>query len=251
MRCASDGARIVIASKTTEPNPKLPGTIHSVAAEVEATGGQALALALDVRDEEAISDVMAQAAKRFGGIDALINNAGAIYLTNTEMTPLKRYDLMQDINTRAVFSCSQAALPYLKKSACPHILNLSPPISLERKWLQDNLAYTISKYGMTLCTIGMSAEFERYRIAVNSLWPRTTIATTAIERLMGEAGMKQSRKPEIMADAAHVILCTTDRKFTGQVLIDEDVLRDSGVTDFDLYAYAPGEELLPDFYIDS
>ncbi len=251
LKCAEDGANIVVASKTSEPHPKLPGTIHTVAQEIEDRGGQALPLQLDVRDDQNIEAVIQQSAEKFGGIDILINNAGAISLTNTENTPMKRYDLMQSINTRAVFACSQAALPFLKKADNPHILNLSPPISLKDKWLQNNVAYTISKYGMTICTLGMSAEFEPYGIAVNSLWPRTTIATAAIENIMGEEGMTQSRKPKIMADAAYFILTTTDRKITGQALIDETVLKEHGITDFDPYAYAPGNELLPDFYIDA
>lgn len=251
LKCAADGANIVIASKTVDPHPKLPGTIHSVAKEVEECGGHALPLQLDVRDEQNIEAVIKHSAEAFGGVDILINNAGAINLTDTENTPMKRYDLMQAVNTRAVFACSRAALPYLKKATNPHILNLSPPISLKDKWLQNNVAYTISKYGMTLCSIGMSAEFETHGIAVNSLWPRTTIATAAIENIMGEDGMNQSRKPEIMADAAYYILTTSDRKITGQALIDETILREHGVTDFDQYAYKPGNELLPDFYIEN
>lgn len=250
LKCASDGAHIVIASKTSEPHPKLKGTIHTVAQEVEDLGGKALPIQLDVRDDANIEQVVESTVKNFGGIDILINNAGAISLTNTESTPMKRYDLMQGINTRAVFACSQACLPYLKKAENPHILNLSPPILLAPKWLQDNVAYTISKYGMTLCTIGMSAEFEEYGIAVNALWPRTIISTAAIENIMGERGMNQGRKPEIMADAAYAILTTTDRKITGQALIDEVILREHGVTDFDQYAFKAGEQLMPDFYID-
>jgi citronellol/citronellal dehydrogenase len=250
LKCAADGAHIVIASKTAEPHPKLEGTIHTVAQEVEEAGGKALPIQLDVRDDANIAQVVEQTIQEFGGIDVLVNNAGAISLTNTETTPMKRYDLMQGINARAVFACSQACLPYLKKAENPHILNLSPPISLNPKWLQNNVAYTISKYGMTLCTIGMSAEFENYGISVNSLWPRTLISTAAVHNLMGDTGMNQGRKPEIMADATYAILTTTDRKITGQVLIDEVILREHGVSDFEQYAYKPGEELLPDYYID-
>lgn len=251
LKCATDGANIVIAAKTAEPHPDLPGTIYSVAEEVEAAGGKAVPIQVDVRHEESITSMVNQAVESFGGIDALINNAGAIYLTPTEETPMKRYDLMQAINTRAVFLCSQACLPSLKKADSPHILNLSPPIGLDPKWLQNNLAYTISKYGMTLCTIGMSAEFEKYGIAVNSLWPRTFIATAAIDRLMGDSARKQCRKPEIMADAAYAILTTADRKITGQTLIDDEVLSAEGITNFDQYAYDPNTELMTDFYIET
>src|SRR5688572_30329698 len=224
LKCAKDGANIVIAAKSSEPNPKLPGTIHSVAEEVKAAGGQALALRLDVRNEEEIKSVVESAAKHFGGIDILVNNAGAIRLTTTDATPAKSFDLMWGVNTRATFLCSQACLPYLEKSSQAHILNLSPPINLDPKWMQNNCAYTITKYGMSLCTLGMAAEFSGRRIAVNSLWPRTTIATAAIDWLMGEEGMKSARKPAIMADAAYSIFCQDPAKLTGQLLIDEDYL---------------------------
>ncbi|MGY0219078.1 SDR family oxidoreductase [Endozoicomonadaceae bacterium StTr2] len=253
LRCAADGANIVIAAKSAEPHPKLPGTIHSVAKEVEEAGGSALALQLDVRDEAAVHSVMEQAAGHFGGIDAVINNAGAINLRPAEATPLKRFDLMHQINTRAVLLCSQAALPWLKKSEAGHIINLSPPLNLDKKWLKPYIPYTVTKYGMTLLTQGLAAEFEQYGIAVNSLWPRTTIATAAIEY---EAGgpeiMKRSRKPAIMADAAYEILSTTDLSLTGQSLLDEDILGSRGVTDFASYAVAPelADKLFPDLYLD-
>lgn len=250
LKCAADGANIVIAAKTAEPHPKLPGTIYTVAEEVEAAGGKPLPLQVDVRDEESVGAMVAKTIETFGGIDVLINNAGAISLTNTESTPMKRYDLMQAINARGAFLCSQKALPYLKKSDNPHILNLSPPISLDPKWLRNNVAYTISKYGMTLCTIGMAAEFKDYGIAVNSLWPQTMIATAAINMVLGEEGMKQSRTPEIVADAAYEILITTGCKLTGLAIIDEEILHARKHSDFDKYAYAPGHKLMTDFYVE-
>ncbi len=250
LKCAQDGANIVIASKTTDPHPTLPGTIYTVAEEVKAVGGQALPLKLDVRDSENVEQIMKQTAEAFGGIDILVNNAGAINLTDTESTPMKRYDLMQDVNVRAVFSCSQAALPYLKKAENPHILSLSPPVSLDPKWLQNHVAYTISKYGMTLCSIGMSAEFERYGIAVNSLWPRTIIATAAINWIMGDDGMKQSRTPAIMADTAYMLFNKQKREITGQAIIDEYFLRDHGIDDFDQYANDPDTEPMLDFFVE-
>ena len=249
LRCAADGANLVIAAKSDQPHPKLPGTIHSVAAEVEAAGGKALPVAVDVRSEEDVRRMVAETVAAFGGIDALVNNAGAISLTPTAETPLKRYDLMQQVNARAVFLCSQACLPHLKLSPNAHIINLSPPISLDPKWLAGHTAYTISKYGMTLCTLGMAAEFAPHRIAVNSLWPRTIIDTAAVEMLMGSVGRKHARKPQIVADAADQILITTGLALTGQTLLDEDVLRQRGEQDFSQYACVPGEELLPDLFL--
>lgn len=251
LRCAADGANIVIAAKSAEPNPKLPGTIFTVAKAVERAGGQALALQLDVRDADQIHETIQKAAAHFGGIDILVNNAGAIRLTTTDATPPKSFDLMMGINARATFFCSQACLPYLKKSSNAHILNLSPPISFEPRWLQNNLAYTITKYGMSLCSIGMAAEFKDDRISVNSLWPRTAIATAAIGMLMGEEAFKQSRKPQIIADAAHALFLTPAGEITGQWLIDDDFLRDhAGVTDFGQYACVPGTtDLIQDFFV--
>ncbi len=250
LRCAADGANVVIAAKTAEPHPKLPGTIYTVAEEVENAGGRPLPVILDVRFEESVEKMIQETVDKFGGIDAMVNNAGAISLTPTEATPMKRYDLMQGVNVRAVFLCSQKAIPHLKKSENPHILNLSPPLSLDPKWLQNHVAYTLSKYGMSLCTIGMAAEFKKEGIAVNSLWPRTTIWTAALAMLLGEDGKKGAREPEIMADAAYEILKTPSRELTGQTLIDEDFLRTRDYADFDKYACVPGEELMTDFYVE-
>jgi len=251
LRCAQDGANIVIAAKSAEPHPKLPGTIHTVAEEVRANGGQALALKLDVRNEDEIASVVTEAAQHFGGIDILVNNAGAIKLTSTESTQPKSFDLMWGVNTRATFLCSQACLPYLAKSESAHILNLSPPINLDPKWLENHCAYTITKYGMSMCTIGMAAEFKDKGIAVNSLWPRTAIATAAIDWLMGEEGMRASRKASIVSDAAYALFTGPKGSVTGKHLIDEDFLRTKGVKDFDAYAVAPGTELFTDFFVDA
>jgi citronellol/citronellal dehydrogenase len=252
LRAARDGANIVIAAKSAEPHAKLPGTIHSVAAEVEAAGGKALALQVDVRDEDGVRQALAQANEHFGGIDALVNNAGAIKLTGVQHIELKRFDLMHQINTRAVLLCSQAALPYLKKSA-GHILNLSPPLNLANKWFAQFSPYTVTKYGMSMLTLGMSEEFAGYGISVNSLWPQTMIATAAIEFQLGNReSFKQARTPVIMADAAHVILGSRDRQITGRLLIDEEILRESGVAEFDHYRFEPGSTttLMPDLFID-
>lgn len=251
LKCAADGANIVIAAKSAEPHPKLPGTIFSVAKEVEEAGGQALPLQLDVRDTDQIQTAVQAAAAHFGGIDVLVNNAGAIRLTSTDATTPKSFDLMMSVNTRATYFCSQACLPYLEKSSGAHILNLSPPISFEPKWLQNNIAYTITKYGMSLCTAGMAAEFRDKNISVNSLWPRTAIWTAAIDMLMGEAAMEKSRKPEIIADAAHALFLTPGGQITGQWLLDDDFLKEHcGVTNFDAYACAPGAtDFIADFFV--
>ena len=252
LRAARDGANIVIAAKSAEPHAKLPGTIHSVAAEVEAAGGKALALQVDVRDEAAVRQALAQANEHFGTIDALVNNAGAIKLTGVQHIELKRFDLMHQINTRAVLLCSQAALPYLKKSA-GHILNLSPPLNLANKWFAQYSPYTVTKYGMSMLTLGMSEEFANYGISVNSLWPQTMIATAAIEFQLGNReSFKQARTPAIMADAAYVILSSSGRQISGRLLIDEEILRESGVTEFDHYRFAPGSTttLMPDLFVD-
>ena len=252
LRAAKDGANIVIAAKSAEPHAKLPGTIHSVAAEVEAAGGKALALQVDVRDEDAVRQALAQANEHFGGIDALVNNAGAIKLTGVQHIELKRFDLMHQINTRAVLLCSQAALPYLKKSA-GHILNLSPPLNLASKWFAQFSPYTVTKYGMSMLTVGMSEEFTSYGISVNSLWPQTMIATAAIEFQLGNReSFKQARTPAIMADAAHVILSSSGRQITGRLLIDEEILRESGVAEFDQYRFdrESAAVLMPDLFID-
>jgi citronellol/citronellal dehydrogenase len=252
LKAAAEGANTVIAAKSAEPHPKLEGTIFSVAAEVEAAGGKALALQLDVRDEQAVAAAMAQAAEHFGGIDALINNAGAIKLVGVEKLEPKRFDLMYQINTRAVMVCSQAALPYLKKSAGGHILNLSPPLNLDAKWFAQHGPYTVTKYGMSMLTLGMSEEFKKYGISVNSLWPKTMIATAAIEFELGSRdAFKRARTPAIMADAAHAILASQGRSNTGRLLIDEDILREQGVSDFEPYRFDPaGGSLVPDLFVD-
>ncbi len=252
LKAAADGANIVIAAKSAEPHPKLEGTIFSVAAEVEAAGGKALALQLDVRDEQAVATAMAQAAEHFGGIDALVNNAGAIKLVGVEKLEPRRFDLMYQINTRAVMVCSQAALAYLKKSTSGHILNLSPPLNLDAKWFAQHGPYTVTKYGMSMLTLGMSEEFKKYGISVNSLWPKTMIATAAIEFELGSRdAFKRARTPAIMADAAHAILASEGRRITGRLLIDEDILREQGTTDFEQYRFDPdGGSLIPDLFVD-
>jgi citronellol/citronellal dehydrogenase len=250
LRAARDGARVAVAAKTADPHPKLAGTIHTVAAEIEAAGGKALAIQLDVRDEGAIAQAVAKAAKAFGGIDILVNNASAISLTSTLETPAKRFDLMMAVNMRATFLCSQACIPWLKKAANPHILNLSPPLNMQPRWFAGHVAYTMSKYGMSMCTLGMAEELKRDGIAVNSLWPRTTIATAAVEVHFPEAILKASRHAAIMADAAHVILTSDSRGHTGHFYIDEEVLRRAGVKDFERYAVTPGSALFQDLFVD-
>ncbi len=249
LRAARDGANIIIAAKSDVPNPKLPGTIHSVAKEVEDAGGQALAIALDVREDERIADALRAGAERFGGIDAVINNAGAISLTPVAFTPLKKVDLMFGVNVRAAYACAHHAIPYLKKSPNPHILSLSPPIDLDPRWFKNHTAYTISKYGMTMVTVGLSGELASAGIAVNSLWPRTIIETAALKLVGGAALGRQARTPEIMADAAYAILTTPSRELTGQQLLDEPFLRSRGVTDFDHYAVMAGAHLLTDLFV--
>lgn len=250
LRCARDGANIIITGKTEKEHAQLSGTIHSVAEEVNAAGGNALSIALDVRDEEKIQQAVKQAADHFGGIDVLINNAGAIFLAPCEQTPMKRFDLVMSVNVRATFACAQACLPYLKQSDNPHILTMSPPINIKPKWFKDSVAYTISKYGMSCCTLGLAEEFRGDGIAVNSLWPKTTIATAAIEVNFPKAVYQASRKPEIMADAAHHIITQPSKDLTGHFLLDEEVLRSSGVTDFDQYAINPGAPLFDDLYVE-
>ncbi len=249
LRAAADGANVVIASKTAEPHPKLPGTIHSAAAEVEAAGGRALAIQCDIRDEEAVQRAVAATVARFGGIDVLVNNASAISLTGTLETPVKRFDLMWSVNARGTFVCSQACIPHLAKAANPHILNLSPPLDLDPKWFKDHVAYTMSKYGMSLCVLGMAEELRGKGIAVNALWPRTVILTAALAMLGGAVPPERCRKPEIMADAAHAVLTRDSRAATGNFYLDDEVLAAAGVTDLDRYAVAPGHELHPDFFV--
>ena len=249
LRCARDGARVVITGKTVAPHAKLPGTIYTVADEVEQAGGQALAIQLDVRDELAIQAAVEQAVQHFGGIDVLVNNASAIGMTPTMETTAKRLDLMWDVNMRATFLASQACIPYLKRAANPHILTLSPPLNLDAKWFAPHLAYTISKYGMSLCTLGLAREFAADGIAVDCLWPRTTIATAAIQFNFPEAVLRASRKPAIMADAAHAILVRDSRSGSGNFFIDEDVLRAAGESDFEQYAVSPGTPLFNDLFL--
>ncbi len=253
LRAARDGANIVIVAKTEAPHPKLPGTIHTAAEEIERAGGQALPLAVDIRDAAAVEAAVEKAAARFGGIDILVNNASAINLSGTLEIPLKRFDLMHQVNARGTFVCVQACLPYLQRSDNPHVLMLSPPLNMEPRWFGPHVAYTMAKYGMSMCVLGMAEEFRPAGIAFNALWPRTAIATAAVRNLLGgDEAVKRSRKPEIMADAAYALLCRNSRACTGQFFIDEDVLRAEGQTDFRSYqvdAQTAPEDLLPDFFI--
>jgi len=252
LRFARDGASIVVAAKTAEPHPKLEGTITDTALEVEKAGGKALAFQVDVRSEQQVAAMVAAAAERFGGIDALVNNASAISLTGVEGTPVKKYDLMQAVNSRGVFVCSQAVIPHLKRSPCPHILTLSPPLSTDPKWLEHHAPYTLSKFGMTMLSLGMAAELRRYGIAVNCLWPRTIIATAAVEFALADRdAFKYCRKPDILADAAHEILTTQGLALTGRTLTDEEILQARGVTDFTPYAYDKeyAGRLIPDLFL--
>lgn len=249
LRAARDGANIVIAAKSSVANPKLPGTIHTAAAAIEAVGGHALALQVDIREQDQVVAAAARAAERFGGIDIVVNNASAIWLAGTAETPMKRFDLMQQVNTRGTFLVTQSCLPYLKRADNPHVLMLSPPLNLDPKWFAQHTAYTIAKYGMSLCVLGMSAEFAPLGIAVNALWPRTVIATAAIGMLDG-VNTEQCRTPDIVSDAAHAILTRSARGYSGHFAIDDEVLRDEGITDFDRYAVQPGSALLADFFLD-
>lgn len=243
------GANIVITGKTTEPHPKLEGTINTVAAEIAALGAPVIAIPLDVRNESAIEDMVNQVVSRFGGIDILINNASAINVANTESLAIKTFDLMLQVNVRATFACSKLCLPYLKKSSNPHILTLSPPINLSPRWFKDHVAYTISKYGMSMCTLGMSEEFKPFNIAVNSLWPRTAIATAAIKNLFPPQLYAATRIPEIVALAAENIVQEDSRVFTGNFIIDEDYLRTKGITDFNQFATDPSVPVYEDFFL--
>ena len=254
LRAAKDGAKIAFAAKTVEENPKLPGTIFTAAKEIEAAGGVALPIQCDIRDETAVESAVNQAAEKFGGIDILINNASAINLTPTEKTPAKRFDLMFDVNVRGTFLTSQAAIPYLRKSAesgrNPHILTLSPPLSMKAKWFKNHVAYTMSKYGMSMCVLGMSEEFKRDGIAVNALWPRTAIDTAALQMIPG-IDTDFCRKPEILADAAYEILNRPSAETTGNFFIDDEVLASIGITDLDKYSVVPGtKDFLLDFFLD-
>jgi len=251
LRAARDGANVVIAAKTAEPHPKLPGTIYTAAKEVDQAGGRALAVPTDIRFDDQVLNAVAQAIARFGGIDILVNNASAIHLAGTLDTPMKRYDLMFDINARGSFFTTQACLPHLEKAANPHVLNLSPPLSWEPRWFAPHAAYSLSKYAMSAWVLGMAEEFRDRGIAFNALWPRTTIDTEAIRLIMGEDMRRRCRKPEILADAAHVILTQDSRAFTGRFCIDEDVLREAGVSDFSPYRHegVSEEDLLPDLLL--
>ena len=248
-RAARDGANVAIVAKTDRPNPKLPGTIFTTAEAVERAGGNALPLAVDIRDEQAVAKAAEQTAEQFGGIDILVNNASAIWLADTVGTSPKRFDLMLNVNLRGTFICSQACFPWLEQSDNAHILNMSPPPDLNPRWFRDHTAYTISKYGMSLCALGMAAEFADKGIAVNTLWPRTVIATAALAMLGGRVKPQQCRKPEIVADAAHAILVRPSRECTGRHFIDEEALEEAGITDFSGYAVQPGNELMPDLFV--
>ena len=250
-RLAASGVNVVIASKTTEPHPKLPGTIYEAANEITTLGGKALPLVLDVRDEEQIKKVVKQTVDHFGGIDILVNNAGAIFLADVENTPVKRYDLMQQINVRATYLMSQACIPYLRKSDHAHILTLSPRINLEPKWFENHTAYTVSKYAMSLVMFGLAAELRPYHVAVNALWPKTVIATAAVKNLLGgDEMLRRSRWPSIVADAAYYIVSQDPGEGSGEFYTDEEVLRRYGVTDFNQYAVDPSATLAPDLFID-
>ena len=249
LRAAADGANVAIAAKSEVSNPKLPGTIHSAAREIEAAGGQALAVRCDIREEASVLAAVQATVERFGGIDILVNNASAIWLHPTAETPMKRFDLMFAVNVRGTFLCSQACLPHLKRAANPHILTLAPPPTLDPKWFAPHVAYTIAKTGMSLCTLGMAAEFAPLGIGVNALWPRTVIATAAVRMLPG-IDPERCRKPAIVADAAHAILVQDSRQLSGRFLIDEDVLRAAGVHDFSRYAIKTGTDLHPDLFLD-
>jgi citronellol/citronellal dehydrogenase len=243
LRAARDGANVVIAAKTTVPHPKLPGTIFTAGEEIDAAGGRALPIKTDIREETQVRAAFEQAAEKFGGVDILVNNASAIFLAGTIDTPMKRFDLMFDVNVRGTFLCSQVAIPYLKESDNPHILTLSPPLNMDSKW-------TMAKYGMSECVLGMSAELGRFGIAVNALWPRTVIDTSALTMLGDRVKLENCRTPEIMADSAHAILIRDSRECTGNFYIDEDVLREEGVTDLDQYALAADQPLLKDLFLD-
>jgi len=250
LRAAADGANVVIAAKSAEPHPKLEGTIFTAAEEVEAAGGKALPLQVDIRDERQIVDAASKTAEHFGGIDILVNNASAISLTGTLETPMRRVDLMFSVNVRGTYATSQACLPYLLDADNAHILNISPPLNLNPDWFRNHTAYTIAKYGMSMCVLGMAAEFADRGVAVNALWPRTAIATAAIKMLGGLISADHCRKPEIMADAAHQVLLSQGGSLTGRFLIDDEVLAEAGVSDFDRYAVSPGSPLAPDFFLD-
>ena len=250
LRAARDGANVAIAAKTTEPHPKLEGTIYTAAEEIEKAGGKALPIVVDVRDEDSVKAAIAKTAETFGSLDIVVNNASAINLSRTEAIDMKRYDLMNQINARGTFMVSKFAIPHLAKAANPHILMLSPPLDMSEKWFAPHLAYSIAKYGMSLCVLGLAGELRGKGIAVNALWPRTTIATAAVNNLLGgDALMKASRTPEILADAAHMIFTTPSKELTGQFLIDDTFMHARGIRDFDKYRADPTQDLAPDFFV--
>ncbi|MBS0275608.1 MAG: NAD(P)-dependent oxidoreductase [Proteobacteria bacterium] len=250
VRAARDGANVAVAAKTAEPHPKLPGTIYTAAEEIEKAGGTAMPIVCDIRFEEQVQAAVDQAAAKFGGIDILVNNASAISLTGTLQTDMKRYDLMNGINARGTYLVSRTCIPYLKKADNPHVLNLSPPLDMNPKWFAGHTAYSMAKYGMSMCVLGMAAEFKDDGIAFNALWPRTGIATAAIRNaLAGDEGMKHCRTADILADAAHIVFEKKARDFTGNFLIDDTFLAENGVTDFDKYRVDPTKDLMPDFFV--
>jgi citronellol/citronellal dehydrogenase len=249
-RAAADGANVVIAAKTDKPHPKLPGTIHTAAEEIEQAGGKALPLVCDIRDDDAVAAAVEQGAETFGGIDIVVNNASAIALLGTEEIKMSRFDLMHQVNARGTFLVSKTCLPWLRKSENPHILVLAPPLNMVEKWFAPHVAYSMAKYGMSMCVLGMAGEFRKDGIAVNALWPRTTIATAAVNMLGGDELMQHSRKPEIMADAACVIMNRPSREFSGNFCIDDAVLEDACITDLSGYAVNPDVPLAPDFFVE-
>jgi len=250
LRAARDGANVAVVAKTKDPHPKLPGTVYTACEEIEKAGGKALACVTDIRFDDQVAEAAKRTADTFGGIDILVNNASAIQLTSTPDTPMKRFDLMHQINTRGTFLCTQACYPYLKKAANPHVLTLSPPLNLDPKWFGPHVAYTMAKYGMSFCVLGHAEEFKSVGIAVNALWPRTMIATAAVKNLLGgDDAVKSSRTPEIMGDAAYAIFKKPSREFTGNFCIDDEILRAEGVTDFDKYAVSPGHDLVQDIFL--
>ena len=250
LRAARDGANIAVVAKTADPHPKLPGTVFTACEAIEKAGGRAVACVTDIRFEDQVAAAVGKTVEAFGGIDVLVNNASAIHLTPTPATPMKRFDLMHQVNTRGTFVCSQACHPHLVRAKNPHILNISPPLTLQPRWFAPHLSYTLAKFGMSLCVLGLAEEFRSAGIAVNALWPRTIIATAAVQNLLGgDDAVRQARKPDIMADAAHVILTKPSREFTGRFLLDEDLLRAEGMTDFSGYLMVPGVEPRLDFFL--
>ena len=250
VRAARDGANIVVAAKTDQPHPKLPGTVHTAVADIEAAGGRAIGCIVDIRFEDQVQAAVERAVNAFGRIDIVVNNASAIVLADTLTTPMSRFDLMHAVNVRGTFLVSKLCLPHLLAATNPHILNISPPLNLEPRWFAPHLAYTMAKFGMSLCVLGMAEEFRDQGVAVNSLWPRTVIATAAVQNLLGgEEVIRYARRPEIMADAAHALLIRDSRQCSGRFFIDDEVLAEEGITDLSPYAVTPGVELLPDFFV--